>query len=526
MDEKTREDFIPPGEKGVAEVDENDPWKDDALNRQNFAKPLTDWVRIAGDVSFGIAVDGKWGSGKTFLLQRWCAEFSKQGNKAIYFDAWEDDFHADPLTAIIGQLWKKIRMPEWKEIYDLWEEKLVDFAMRKIMKKIFKSTAWRLARKQKHISAVVKKAIKSVLCRKCIAFVMRRSSKYFGLRKDDFQTGVGEAVDEYLGTRKNIDEVKERLVVLARETKKKTGSPLVFIVDELDRCRPNFAIALLERIKHVVNVPNVVFVFGINQKELERSIQSVYVNIDGEDYFRRFFDVIHMPQANASMYCRHLINKYEISKSIKKSGLHQSDRLDAVKEIPVMVDYMGLSLSEIEHVVRKWLFGLRSKQIYGQQVMYAFEGTLAIFILLRIKNRDMCEKFFNGECESQEVMNYLLGFLPWEAIYGDRHGYESKRDCIMSIVLACYFFFTAKECQKIINEFEQASNTRYAIRSAQNYRYVPQKIIEMQNDEMCRNLLEGLLYVIRDAAHSKQDLYPPLREKIVDFLEWGDNWRD
>ena len=111
-----------------------------------------------------------------------------------------------------------------------------------------------------------------------------------------------------------------------------------------------------------------------------------------------------------------------------------------------MSGYMELSLRETEHVVRKWLFVLRSKEAPKQRAVYMFEGTLAIFILLRIKNRGMCERFFNEECKPPKIMNYLLGFLPWEGINGDGYEYDKCKNCIMSIVSACYFFFTEKEC--------------------------------------------------------------------------------
>ena len=66
---------------------------------------------------------------------------------------------------------------------------------------------------------------------------------------------------------------------------------MVFIIDELDRCRPTFAIELLERVKHIFDVPNLVFAFGINRDELCSSLQSIYGNIDADVYLRRFFDM-------------------------------------------------------------------------------------------------------------------------------------------------------------------------------------------------------------------------------------------
>ena len=461
-------------------------------------------------------------------MKRWHVEFSKQG-KAIYFDAWADDFHADPLTAIMGQLWNEMRAPKWKEIYDLWEEEYIAFAM----KKICRSAGWKFVRKQKYVSIIITKVLKNALCKKCIAVVMRIYIKSFGLTKNNLQTGAGRTMGEYLQIKENVNEIKERLAILVRETRKKTDSPLVIVVDELDRCRPTFAIELLERVKHVVGVPGVIFIFGINQKALEESIKVVYGNIDAEDYLRRFFQyVMPLPQAEAAKYCQYLINKHKIAEAIAESPVHrakygqtrwESDWPETVKEIPAMLGYMGLSLRQTEQVIRLWLFVLHSKEIDENLKMYQFEGSLAIFILLRIENRDMYERFFNGDCEPQEVMNYLFDFLPWEEVQGDE--YKKRKDCMVNIVLACYFLYEEDECSKIISEFEQASEAKSADELSKKYRYVPQKIIEMQNNGTRQDLLFRLLDLMKYAKEAKWFQNPPSREKVAHFLEWGDNWR-
>ena len=488
-EEKKIVGFNPSDIKEGAEVDENNPWEDDALGRQEFAKPLTDWVRIAGDAPFGIAVDGKWGSGKTFLLQRWCSEFSKQG-KAIYFNAWEDDFHTDPLTAIIGQLWSAIEGDGWEEICNLWKEK-------------------------------------------CGTIIKKKALNHVGLEEDDLQTASGRAVKEYLDARQNINTLKERLKKLADATKEETGSPLVVVVDDLDRCCPTFAIKLLERVKHVVGVQGIAFVFGVDQKQLEASIQSVYGEIDATDYLRRFFGFgMVLPQVDASKYCAYLIEKHKIAEAIEESPVHklkykqegwESDWRYAVGEMPAMSGYMRLSLRQIEQAVRAWLFVLRSKEVAEKPAMYMFEGSLVIFILLKIKNRDMYKRFFNGDCDSQEVMNYLFGFLPWEEVQGDEH--KKRTDCIVCIVLACYFFYERNECLKIVDEFEQANKMEFDEPLPNKYRYVPQKIVEMKNRDTRQNLILRLLSSIKKAKNAKQSQKPPSLQKVAHFLEWGDNWR-
>ena len=83
------------------EIQEDNPWADDALKRSEVAEKLTNLITGQSD-PFVISLHGQWGTGKTFLLKRWQKQLENDGFRAIYFNAWEDDFCDDPLVAIIG----------------------------------------------------------------------------------------------------------------------------------------------------------------------------------------------------------------------------------------------------------------------------------------------------------------------------------------------------------------------------------------------------------------------------------------
>ena len=476
----------------LAEVEvDKDTWKGDALGRKAFAKPLTDLVNSAGDAPFCIAVDGEWGSGKTFFLKRWGAEFSEQG-KVIYFNAWGDDFHADPLTAIIGQLSDSLENGVLNEICDSVKEN------------------WK---------ALATNA------------VLRCSGS--GCVSSDFQTAAGKTVEEYLEARRSIDTLQKRLQELADATWEKTEKPLVFVVDELDRCRPTFAIELLERVKHVVGVPGIVFVFGVNQKGLEKSIQSVYGEIDAADYLHRFFDVgMTLPKTKASDYCRYLIN-HEIAEAITKSSVHsgrygamgwKSDWAFVLEHMPTMVNYMGLSLRQVEQAVRMLLVVLRSKEIAKEPRVSHFEGKLAVFILLKVKNRDLYERCINGDCTAKEAMDDMLHFLSWENVRKDG-AYQQAENCIAIIVDAFYLFSAISEQENFIKELEHILVAGHK-ELAQDWRYAPQKISEMQDDDSPHALINRLLFAMRDLIDTRRSRTYLPRQTVAQFLEWGDYWRE
>ena len=82
--------------------------------------------------------------------------------------------------------------------------------------------------------------------------------------------------------------------------------PLVFFIDELDRCRPSFAIELLERVKHLFDVKNIVFVLSIDKKQLEAITAAVYgERIDALEYLRRFIDLdFYLPLPHTKDYTK------------------------------------------------------------------------------------------------------------------------------------------------------------------------------------------------------------------------------
>ena len=114
------------------------------------------------------------------------------------------------------------------------------------------------------------------------------------------------------------DELKKGLEKLSEAVFKRLQHPLVFIIDELDRCRPTFAIELLERVKHIFDVPYLVFVFGINRDELCKSLSSIYGEINTDVYLRRFFDFgFQLQEVESQAFVEHLIDKFQLGEAFR-----------------------------------------------------------------------------------------------------------------------------------------------------------------------------------------------------------------
>jgi hypothetical protein len=104
--------------------------------------------------------------------------------------------------------------------------------------------------------------------------------------------------------------IEKTLVDIARDKARKL--PMFIFVDELDRCRPSFAISLLEGIKHLFGVKGVCFVVSTNMAQLSESVKAVYGSgFDGYQYLKRFFEVeFTLPIQHRPRYAQVLINDY------------------------------------------------------------------------------------------------------------------------------------------------------------------------------------------------------------------------
>ena len=385
------------------EVSPEQPWQDDELDRKQIADRLTNLIRNQQD-AFVISIDGPWGTGKTFLLKRWYRSLEEQGFRVIYYNAWEDDFCNDPLLSIIGQLSEH-----------------------------FKESRFRKLAKQ--VGNVALQLIKQNV----MAEISRQSG--LDLRVDLSELEGRDLLEEYLNQRKTKDCLKEQLTKLAAEVQKETEFPLVFIIDELDRCRPTFAIELLERVKHIFDIPNMVFVFGVNRAELCKSLQSVYGDIDAVVYLRRFFDMeFGLPGVELQAFCTHIMNRFGLHEYFSgpstKTGAKTSvaDHRKLLETLPLLCAVLDLSLRDIAYSVSMLVLAIRNLE----KEQYVFLWPFSLLIPLKLDNPTLYRRFIYGDCYASDVIDYIDSKLSFP-IRDNKLDYE-----LTAIEADLYFLETAR----------------------------------------------------------------------------------
>ena len=353
------------------EIVEESPWGDDVLNREQIAQRMTNLVRTQS-APLVLSIDGYWGTGKTFMLKRWQKDLEGQSFQAIYFNAWEDDFCNDPLIAIIGQLSDYFKGSKFKDT----------------TKKIREKT-------------------NSLIRRSSVSLSLGVVSVTAPL---DTEQDGRDLLQEYLEQRATKDTLKQHLEELSAKVVMETGHPLIFIIDELDRCRPTFAIELLESVKHVFDVPGLVFVFGINRKELCSSLCSIYGEIDADIYLRRFFDLdFTLPSVDKAIYCRHVLEKFELREFFETYGgpkppnISASEFRNFEENISLLWANLDMSLRDIEYCVR--ILSSVCRNLGTRQRL--FPALLGLMIPLKFTNPSLFLRYVQGNCLGSEVMDYI-----------------------------------------------------------------------------------------------------------------------
>lgn len=252
------------------EVSKINPFEHDLLKRDKDINHLTQIVKNTGG-GFTLSVNADWGYGKTTFVKMWDVTLQNEGYKTIYFNAWESDFVADPMMALIDGL------RDGFDGKDLPQEKL------------------------QRLSALLDAIIEIV------KMLPTPNASIIGSFGFIFKGWVSKLLidknklQEHQSGKKIVVDFKKQLAEFAKEIDGE--KQLIIFVDELDRCRPDYAVQMLERIKHFFSIDNIIFVLSMDKNVMCKSIRAVYggLEIDTEAYLRRFVDLeFDLPEQNIS----------------------------------------------------------------------------------------------------------------------------------------------------------------------------------------------------------------------------------
>lgn len=326
------------------DVPQNNPFEQCKLGRGALAEPLTNLVGSATE-GMVMSIHAPWGQGKSTFFRMWHRHLLNQGFIVVGFNAWETDFAEDPMLAILGEVGAQL------------EDALVPSGV--------ETEAANLLRQQ--IKTATRFGAK--LAKRVIPLAIRVASAGTLDANDAWKTFADELADQadaylqgYADSRTSIERFRTELSGLAQHVvEKQGGKPLIFLVDELDRCRPDYALRVLECIKHFFNVPGTVFVMGIDRNQLIESAKTQYGQaMEAKDYLRRFFDLdFTLPMAPIGHFADAQLEMFGINLILASQPSAFPDRTIFQRTLPQVIKAFGCSPRDVQKLMGQLNFVLR-----------------------------------------------------------------------------------------------------------------------------------------------------------------------
>lgn len=248
------------------EVPPDDPFQNDLLDRKPSIETLTGLLG-ALEGPCVLALDSEWGGGKTTFIKLWAAHLRNEGFAVAEFNAWETDFSGDPFVALSSKLQLQFEA----------------------------APSDKFAGTTEHFAKAVKRvALRTApVAIRILSQGLLESGSLEQLFTEQVVSYAENRLEEFDEVQKSVIDFKEVLQEGALRLSEQHDNRALFImIDELDRCRPSYAVELLEVAKHLFSVDRIVFVLALNRSELAHSVQALYGRkFDAKGYLHRFFDL-------------------------------------------------------------------------------------------------------------------------------------------------------------------------------------------------------------------------------------------
>ena len=422
----------------------------DPIKRNEFLFTFYDLLNSISSAT-SISLDGSWGSGKTFFIKqtelllkselpeieeikdtpaRKCEyqKFSIIKEKIkehtehknikpipqlpIYYDAWKNDNATDPILSLIYEIVKAFH-----NMYKFKGKPEILNALKGIAKSIVSCIDVSINLTQKTVTPIINLPVKENTNeneQNCIKIDI--SGEKFSSIFDNFDKfKAPDLLEDF----KKEDNLHDLINQFFDKLSLDNHTRLVIFIDELDRCKPTYAIQFLERIKHYFDRQNITFIFSTNIKELKNTVQNYYGNnFDGDRYLDKFFDLrLQLPKVELFYYLKLL--KVEERYGVKADFLKQ------------VFNYFNLEMREITRFLK--IFELSTNNMFGNVFTGEYEEhamqmckeyILPYLIGMYIRNSKLFEETITGKAE-KEFVDFFLTDL--NSLFFRAYGFSNQK---------------------------------------------------------------------------------------------------
>lgn len=371
----------------IPDIPADKPYFNDLFEREKFGNSLFSLFKTVEE-GMVVCVNAPWGEGKTTFARMWMADLENRGVHCIYFDAYEHDYSEDPFVSFCGEIVALSRAAFGADeaINALNED--------------FRSKAVRVGGKLLATGARigVKALTLGIIKDSDIDALNTLRSDLADSSAVAASATVQKAIDEYGANKDSIGEFRTKLAALAKAVREKQGFPLVIVVDELDRCRPDYALALIERIKHLFSANDVSFLLLANVAQLQNYVKTVYgAEVDATNYLHKFFAIsTELPSKRGDTH-ENDYSKYTY-RLVAHYGIDSRRDLDGY--LPRLFQYYGFSLREMERC-------FAALTLYYAQLpenRLSHDAVITFLAILRLRFPIVFSKLATGDISYDELV--------------------------------------------------------------------------------------------------------------------------
>jgi hypothetical protein len=306
----------------------------DLLGLKPFCDKLERYLIVEHDYVDGglvVGLNAGFGSGKTTLIEMWENDLllrrkqEKDAPQPVVLNAWKSDYCGDPLSAILAGLIDAVSASGTAD------------GNTAALKDAAKNAAWFITGLANQVTA------------KVTGINVIEAAEFAESKKGE----IPDFISLFRQRTDALKTLKENLTAVFGG-----DSPKVFVfVDELDRCRPDYAVNYLETIKHVFDIHGMVFVLAIDYAHLASSTKALFgQELDFEEYFRKFCHrVIDLPQPDETAFGKFAtayVKKYLEIEGKRACGINRDeDMLLQLVELSVGLQMRPRQLQEAFRIV-------------------------------------------------------------------------------------------------------------------------------------------------------------------------------
>lgn len=399
----------------IPSADIKEPYANCRAGRKEFGRILTTLV-TKPEIGCTIALNGAWGNGKTTFLNMWQKELESYGYPTVLLNAWETEWAEDPLIAVIAC------------IKDACKEDSAIKATIKDIEELFKGFYHNPLR--------------------TLSLIAGTGSELAGIDADDKAQKLAEItqnaflleVNSFKARKDSMMHLQTNMEKLAWKVNQDGDKkPLVFIIDELDRCKPDYSIRMLEVLKHFFAVNNIIFVCAIDKKHIKEAIRGYYGSegIDSEEYLRRFFDLeVELPDPDYKTYVDHLYSFYDMGAFFesedRKEWRSRGQGEEFNRFMADIAKRKSLTLRQLERIYAfsRIYMDKSSKRFY-------YYPDMAVFLTyLRFFDTEFYNELKNHRLKAQEVLDKFV--VAYGSIIDKKRGiYNSSNNRRGMLYLIC-----------------------------------------------------------------------------------------